>query len=148
MQRTAQLRSAALAAATADWGPSLRRTAQALTIAVCAVYTAGLITGQWVHRLNDALAATVAPRPAHDRIVTAAPAASAPLAAASAPAPAATVTPAVAAAIAAVAAPDTTYTVQQLRAMVRDFHGPAFRPGGRRIAQARKADLVFALALA
>ena len=49
---------------TADWAPvieaAIRRLAQLCTV----VYVAGYMTGEWIHRLNDALAATVcAPAP-------------------------------------------------------------------------------------
>ena len=48
---------------TADWAPvieaAVRRLAQLCTI----VYVAGYMTGAWLHRLNDALAAVCAPAP-------------------------------------------------------------------------------------
>ena len=48
---------------TADWAPvieaAVRRLAQLCTV----VYVAGYMTGAWLHRLNDALAAVCAPAP-------------------------------------------------------------------------------------
>lgn len=43
----------------ADWAPHIRSAAQLLAAACVATYTAGLLTGELVHRWNDQLAALV-----------------------------------------------------------------------------------------
>lgn len=50
------------AVAVADWGPAIERAAKFVAVAVAITYTAGLVTGQFVHRLNDRLAAWAAGR--------------------------------------------------------------------------------------
>lgn len=47
-----------------DWGPALRSAAYALAAAIALAYTAGLLTGETVHRWNDQLAQLVSGRPA------------------------------------------------------------------------------------
>jgi hypothetical protein len=50
------------AVAVADWGPAIERAAKFVAVAVAITFTAGLVTGQFVHKLNDRLAAWVAGR--------------------------------------------------------------------------------------
>jgi hypothetical protein len=50
--------------ARTDWAPHIEAAARALAVAVAAVYTAGYVTGAWVHRLNDRLSALLVRKPA------------------------------------------------------------------------------------
>lgn len=49
---------------TTDWTPYIRRGAFAIGAAIALAYTAGLLAGEFVHRLNDQLAAIVTSRTA------------------------------------------------------------------------------------
>lgn len=43
--------------ARTDWAPYLEAAVRAIGVAIAAVYTAGYVTGAWIHRLNDRLSA-------------------------------------------------------------------------------------------
>lgn len=58
----------------ADWGPSLRSAATTLAAVCVAVYTAGLVTGEFVHSVNAQLSSFIS-----SRVATVAPAAPAPV---------------------------------------------------------------------
>jgi hypothetical protein len=47
-----------------DWAPHIEKTVRIIAIPIAAAYVAGYMVGQFVHQLNDALAAIVAPRQA------------------------------------------------------------------------------------
>jgi hypothetical protein len=49
---------------TTDWAPYIRQAAYAIGAAIALTYTAGLLTGEFVHRWNDQLAAWVSGRTA------------------------------------------------------------------------------------
>ena len=118
----------ALSAARADaaaWGTALESAARPLVALAVACFVAGEALGRWVHQLNADLAVLhrcvlVGHRQAAD-------------------------------ALAPVAAATERFvlealSVQQLRALARQTLGSAARIEGRRIAQAKKAALVAALA--
>jgi hypothetical protein len=46
----------------ADWAPHIEQAARALATAAAFVYTAGYVSGRWLHNLNDRLALWVAGR--------------------------------------------------------------------------------------
>ena len=48
---------------TTDWAPHIEVAVRRLAAICAAVYTAGYITGAWVHRLNDQLAGRTTPVP-------------------------------------------------------------------------------------
>lgn len=55
-------KATALRIARADWSPAIRTTVYAIAAAATAAYVAGLLTGRWVHRLNDQLASWASSR--------------------------------------------------------------------------------------
>lgn len=119
-------------------GHELERLARAIAPLLVATYAAGLCTGIWLHRLNDRLVATwlaLLGLASTTSTTTAAPA----------PAPAHALV-----ATLPVEAPPLleALTVPQLRTLARHQLGSSARIGGRRIAQARRAELVLALAAA
>lgn len=143
-----------------DWAPACERIARFLAVAIVATYAAGYAAGRILHRWNDRLAAIASGR--QPQAITPRPApVPAPLAAlrhhvtgAIQRSEAVAITeirqPQAAATIASRPAtiqppPLDTLTVAQLRSVARQRLGSAARIGGRRIAQARRADLLGAL---
>ena len=49
---------------TTDWAPYIRRAIYGIAATCAVVYSAGLLTGEFVHRINDQLAAIVTSRTA------------------------------------------------------------------------------------
>jgi hypothetical protein len=47
-----------------DWAPHIEKTVRIIAIPIAAAYVAGLMVGQFVHQLNDAITALVTPRQA------------------------------------------------------------------------------------
>lgn len=124
----------------ADWAPACERAARLLAVAIVATYAAGYAVGRILHRWNDRLAAIASGR--QPQAITPRPA----------PIPAVIIRqPQAAATIstrpAAIQSPPLdALTVSQLRSVARQRLGSAARIGGRRIAQARRAELLGALA--
>jgi len=50
--------------ALTDWAPYIEAFVRGLAVAVAAVYTAGYVTGAWLHRLNDTLSSLLVRRQA------------------------------------------------------------------------------------
>ena len=127
------LLSTTLTAARADataWGTALESTARTIAAVAVAVYCLGEALGRWVHETSTVLGRLHACLLAGHRQAAEA---LAPVAAA------ATETVTAAAELSAL-------SVQQLRTLARQTLGSAARIEGRRIAQARRAALVQALA--
>ena len=118
--------------AIADWAPALQSAAKRCAAVLVAIYCLGEALGRWVHQLNADLAAAYrcllvgAHRAAHV---------------------AEQVTEQMTEQVAATWAdlPLACFSVQQLRTMARQQLGSAARIEGRRIAQARRDDLLLAL---
>jgi hypothetical protein len=47
----------------ADWAPHIEAAVRAIATAAAFVYTAGYVTGAWLHRLNDRLSALLVRQP-------------------------------------------------------------------------------------
>jgi hypothetical protein len=119
------------AAARADsqaWGQALEGLARAIAVVAVACFVAGEALGHFVHAANAKLAA------AYRCLLVGHQAASA------------VAEPLLEAATETAAAALSALTVQQLRSLARQQLGSAARIEGRRIAQARRAALVQALA--
>jgi hypothetical protein len=48
---------------TTDWAPHIEAAVRSIAAIAAFVYTAGYVTGAWIHRLNDRLAALLVRRP-------------------------------------------------------------------------------------
>ena len=48
---------------TTDWAPHIERIARTVAAVLVAIYATGYCCGEWLHRLNDRLAAALVKRP-------------------------------------------------------------------------------------